>query len=153
MMRRIAGVATLGLAFLIGCESPTDVEVADLEGTWIATQARYVDEELPKENNTDILDLGYEVAFSSDGTGDFRMRIDDPDGGSQFVTGTLVIDGTVVDVTTENGESTGEVFLENEQVAFSITAGLTFDFKGDGEEIPAKLVLVMDRISDQPTPL
>jgi len=56
-------------------------------------------------------------------------------------------------VTTAEGVSSGEVFLEEEQAALSLTAGLTFDFKGDGEEKPAKLLLVMDRQSLEPIPL
>ena len=45
-----------------------------------------------------------------------------------------------------------EVFLPAKQAALSLTGGLTFDFKGDGTEKPAKLLLVMDREALEPTP-
>jgi hypothetical protein len=129
------------------------LQVMDLLGTWLASQVRIVDLEIPKENNFDLIERGYSAIFVSDGLGEFVIRLDDPEGGSQFITGTLEIDGTDVVVRTPDSTGSGEVFLQDEQAALSLTAGLTFDFKGDGEERPAKLLLVMDRQSLQPTPL
>ena len=60
------------------------------------------------------------------------------------------IDGTNVVVTTDTSTGTGEVFVEDDQAALSLTGGLTFDFKGDGTEVPAKLLMVMDRIGPEP---
>ena len=55
--------------------------------------------------------------------------------------------GTVTDlaVITDVGMSAGEVFLEDDQLALRITAGFEFDFSGDGDEVPTRLLLVMDR--------
>jgi len=154
MKRLLVSLALLAvIGFTSGCESSTDVQVEDLEGTWIASQVRIVDIELPKESNFDLIELGYQAIFVSTATGSFTIRLDDPEGESEFITGTLVTDGTDVVVETENGTSSGEVFLEDEQAALSITAGLTFDFNENGEEKPAKLLLVMDRQSLEPTPL
>ena len=154
MRRILVSVALLAaIGFSAGCESSTEVQVEDLEGTWLASQVRIVDIELPKESNFDLIELGYQAIFVSTATGSFTIRLDDPEGESEFITGTLSIDGTDVVVETENGTSSGEVFLQDEQAALSITAGLTFDFKGNGEEKPAKLLLVMDRQSLEPTPL
>jgi type 1 fimbria pilin len=137
-------VATMGLAS--ACRSATEVETTDLEGTWIASQARIVDIEQPKESNFDLIELGFTAVFNSDGTGAFELRLISPEDEGQLVTGTLVIDGTDVVVTTDSTTSAGEVFVEDDQAALSITAGLTYDFKGDGTEKPAKLLLVMDRV-------
>ena len=150
MKRLLVSLALLAvIGFTAGCESSTDVQVDDLEGTWIASQVRIVDIEVPKESNFDLIELGYQAIFVSTATGSFTIRLDDPEGESEFITGTLSTDGTDVIVETENGTSSGEVFLEDEQAALSITAGLTFDFKGDGTEKPAKLLLVMDRVSPE----
>jgi len=150
MKRLLVSLALLAvIGFTAGCESSTDVQVDDLEGTWIASQVRIVDIEVPKESNFDLIELGYQAIFVSTATGSFTIRLDDPEGESEFITGTLSTDGTDVVVETENGTSSGEVFLEDEQAALSITAGLTFDFKGDGTEKPAKLLLVMDRVSPE----
>jgi hypothetical protein len=147
----ISVIAVMALAS--GCKSATEVETTDLEGTWVASEARIVDIELPKENNFDLIQLGYTAVFASDGTGAFQLRLDSPEDDSEVITGTLEIDGTDVAVTTANGTGTGEVFVEDQQAALSLTGGLTFDFKGDGTEKPAKLLLVMDRQSLEATPL
>lgn len=149
--RRI-GFATAAAA-VMACQSPTDVEVADLKGTWVASEARIVDIELPKEYNFDLIELGYTAIFSSPGNGDFEIRLDPPEGDPVYVRGTLETDRTNVTVTTSEGVGSGDVFLEDEQVALNLTAGLTYDFSGKGEEKPAKLLLVMDRESPEPTPL
>ena len=150
MMRMLAAAMTVALIGLAACQTPTDVEVADLEGTWLASEVRIVDIEIPKENNFDLIDLGYTAVFVSDGTGAFQIRLESPEDETEFITGTLVIDGTDVVVQTDDATGTGEVFLEDEQAALSLTGGLTFDFKGDGTEKPAKLLLVMDRVTAEP---
>lgn len=154
MNKFLCGTALIPLlAVGAACQSATDVEVADLQGIWVASQVRFVDLEIPKENNVDLVELGYSAVFVSDASGAFVIRLDDPEGGSEFIRGTLETDGTDVVVETDDATGAGEVFLEDEQVALSLTAGLTFDFKGDGTERPAKLLLVMDRESREPTPL
>lgn len=150
----LRGAAVLaGMALVVGCESATDVEVADLRGTWTGTEVRFVDLEIPKENNVDLIEIGYTAVFSSDGSGAFTLRLTDPEGEHTYVSGTLETEGTRVTVTTGTSTDRGDVFLEDEQVALYLTSGLTFDFKGDGEERPARLILVMDRGSPEPTPL
>jgi len=146
-MKKLAVSMIAVVALTAGCKSATEVETTDLEGTWVASEARIVEIAAPKENNFDLIELGYTAVFVSDGTGAFLIRLESPEDDSELITGTMEIDGTNVVVTTAEGVSSGEVFLEDEQAALSLTAGLTFDFKGDGEEKPAKLLLVMDRQS------
>jgi len=149
-MKKLAISMIVAVALAAGCKSATEVETTDLEGTWVASEARIVDIELPKESNFDLIDLGYTVVFVSDGTGAFLIRLESPEDDSELITGTLEIDGTNVVVTTDANTGTGEVFVEGEQAALSLTGGLTFDFKGDGTEKPAKLLLVMDRVEPEP---
>jgi hypothetical protein len=150
--RHGAGLAAV-LVAAMGCQSTTDVQVTDLQGTWVASEVRIVDLELPKENNFDLVELGYSAVFVSPGTGEFTIRLEPPEGESEYIVGTMEIDGTDVVVTTDETVGSGEVFFEDDQAALSITAGLTYDFGGKGEEKPAKLLLVMDRQSPEPTPL
>ena len=154
-MTRLLSSAALVAALILGagCESATDVLVEDLQGTWVASQVRVVDIELPKENNFDLIERGYAAIFVSDGSGDFVIRLDDPEGESEFITGSMEIDGTDIVIETADATGSGDVFLQDEQAALNLTGGLTFDFKGDGIEKPAKLLLVMDRESTEPTPL
>ena len=151
-MKKLVLIAApvMAIALMAGCKSPSEVFVEDLEGTWLASQARYSGLEDAKNNNYDLIENGFTAVFISDGSGDFAIRLDDPEGESEFVIGTLEIDGTNVLVTTTDGGGDGEIFLEGEQVAFSLTGGIEFDFNGDGRETEAMLLLVMDRVADVP---
>lgn len=151
--RRSALLLLGSLGLSIGCESSTDVQVVELQGTWVASEVRILDIELPKEYNFDLVERGYTAVFASSGTGDFVLRLTPPEGDPEYIIGTLTTDGTEVEVTTAQGVSSGEVFYQDDQVALSITAGITYDFAGKGEEKPAKLLLVMDRQSLEPSPL
>lgn len=146
-MKKPFAATMIALMALAGCQTPTDVELSDLEGTWLASEVRILEIAQPKQNNFDLIELGYTAVFVSDGSGAFEIRLDDPEDETEFISGTMAIDGTDVVVDTGNTTGTGEVFLEDEQAALSLTGGITFDFKGDGTEVPAKLLLVMDRLS------
>jgi hypothetical protein len=135
MKKFAAGMIVAIIGLTSGCRSATEVETTDLQ---------------PKENNFDLIQLGYSAGFVSDGTGAFVLRLVGPEDDDRVITGTMVIDGTKVIVTTGDATGTGEVFVEDEQAALSLTGGLTFDFKGDGSEEPAKLLMVMDRIGPEP---
>lgn len=141
-MRRIqiAAIAMAGLT--LGCQSLQSVEPNELEGFWVASQARFVEIAAPKRNNVDVIDLGYEVTMDFDEVGNFLLVITDPGGETGEVVGTISIDGT--DITFVTGTGEGEVFTEADQMAIRLTAGLTFNF-GDGRDVPARLLLVMDR--------
>lgn len=150
MTSKLTAGLIAALAGLSACQTPTDVELADLEGTWVASEVRILEIAQPKENNFDLIELGYTAVFVSDGAGVFAITLQSPEDDSSRITGTLAIDGTDVAVVTENGTGTGEVFIEDEQAALSLTGGITFDFKGDGSDVPAKLLLVMDRVGPEP---
>ena len=139
-------VSVLPVVFLLACEPVNSIEVQELEGTWIASQARFVEIAFPKRNNVDIIELGYEVTFDSDAQGSFVLVIDAPDGSSLERVGAMVVDGKNLTVTTDQAATAGEVFKEGEQIAFRILAGLSYDFDGFGEEVPVRLLLVMDRV-------
>jgi hypothetical protein len=134
----------LALAPLAACLELNSVEVQELEGFWVAEQARYVEIAAPKRNNVDLLDLGYEVTMDIDAAGNFAILVIEPEAGAGFIGGTLTVDGSSIQIVTDDGEGDGEVFLEGDQVAFRLTGGLTFDF-GDNRVVPARLLLVMDR--------
>jgi len=150
MMKKFAvGMIVAIIGLTSGCRSATEVETTDLEGTWVGTEVRIVEIAQPKENNFDLIQLGYTAGFVSDGTGAFVIRLVSPEDDDEVITGTLEINGTDVVVTTDDATGTGEVFVEDEQAALSLTGGLTFDFKGDGSEEPAKLLMVMDRVGPE----
>jgi len=151
MMKKLAvGMIVAVMGLTSGCRSATEVETTDLQGAWVGTEVRIVEIAAPKENNFDLIELGYTAGFVSDGTGAFVLRLEGPEDDDRVITGTMDIDGTNVVVTTANSTGTGEVFVQDEQAALSLTGGLTFDFKGDGTDVPAKLLMVMDRIGPEP---
>jgi hypothetical protein len=149
-MKKLAVSMIAVVALTAGCKSATEVETTDLEGTWVASEARIVEIAAPKENNFDLIDLGYTAVFISDGSGAFEIFLESPEDERERIAGTLEISGTDVVVTFPTSIGTGEVFVEDAQAALSLTGGLTFDFKGDGTEEPAKLLLVMDRVGPEP---
>ena len=146
------GAIMLGVS---GCQSTTDVEINDLNGTWVATEARLEDLESFKLGNIDLIAAGYEVGFSSPGNGEFTLVLDPPDEDPDYVTGVMEINGTRATFTTDDNVTNGNVFYDpdDRQLALSITGGLTYDFSGNGNEKPAKLLVVMDQVSAQPTQL
>jgi hypothetical protein len=144
-------VASILLA-AAGCQSATEVQLTDLQGTWVASEARVENLEALKLGNFDLIELGYTVTFVSPGDGQFTITLDPPEGDPQFVTGTMVIDGTRTTVTTTENVTSGEVFYQDDQAALSMTGGLTYDFSGNGQPVPAKLLIVMDRVSAAPAP-
>jgi hypothetical protein len=149
-MKKFAAVMIVAIMSLTsGCRSATEVETTDLQGAWVGTEVRILEIAQPKENNFDLIQLGYTAGFVSDGTGAFVLRLVSPEDDERVTTGTMDIDGTNVVVTTSTSTGTGEVFVEGDQAALSLTGGLTFDFKGDGSEEPAKLLMVMDRIGPE----
>lgn len=147
----------LGALLLVatGCQSATEVEVSELDGTWVATEARLEDLAGFKLGNIDLIGEGYNVAFSSPGDGTFTLLLDPPEGDPDYVTGTMEINGTRAVFTTAANTTDGQVFYDPDdyQLALSITGGLTYDFSGNGVEVPAKLLVVMDRVSPEPAPL
>lgn len=149
--RRLAVVSML--VAVAGCQSATEVLVTDLEGTWVASEARIENLEALKLGNFDLIELGYTVTFVSPGDGDFTLCLDPPDEEAECLSGTMEIDGTDTTVTTTENVSSGEVFHQDDQAALSITAGLTYDFSGNGQPVPAKLLIVMDRVSLEVQPL
>jgi hypothetical protein len=150
MKKFAAGMIVAIIGLTSGCRSATEVETTDLQGTWVGTEVRIIEIAQPKENNFDLIQLGYSAGFVSDGTGAFVIRLVSPEDEDQVINGRMDIDGTNVVVTTDTSTGTGEVFVQDEQAALSLTGGLTFDFKGDGSEEPAKLLMVMDRIGPEP---
>ncbi|MFV1986880.1 MAG: hypothetical protein ACC682_06345 [Gemmatimonadota bacterium] len=137
-------VAAAATAFS-GCVELNSVEVQELEGLWVADQARYVEIAAPKRNNVDILELGFEVTMDIDPNGNFTILVIDPAGDADSIVGNVTVDGAELAVVTEDGAGDGEVFLEEDQVAFRLTGGIEFDF-GDDRVVPARLLLVLDRV-------
>ena len=144
-LRSVALVFPVVLA--LACEPVNSVEVQELEGTWVASEARLVEIAAPKKNNVDIIELGYEATFEADAAGSFVLVLVAPDGLTDVRSGTMMVDGKNLTLTTDRATGYGEVFLEGEQVAFRMTAGYTYDFSGHGNEVPVRLLLVMDRVS------
>ena len=152
---RIQNVIALASAPIViaGCGSIAAVETADLEGFWIASQARFVEIAAPKRNNEDIILLGFEVEMQIDAAGNFVLTIFDPEGEADSVVGILTVtDGRALTLATDNGAGQGEAFLQDDRVAFRLEAGLIFNF-GDGRDVESSLLLVMDREGAPVNPL
>lgn len=136
-------VAVMATAFMAGCKSATDVQPSEIEGDYVVSGALLSGLDDPKNDNIDLLEFGFTVTFTSDGAGAFTITLTDPFGTTTVIDDTLEIDGTDL---YDDGEKVGEVFVEGDQVALSLFAeDFEFDFDGNGETDPARLLLVMER--------
>ena len=141
-----AAVAVLGL----GCDSITNnVETAELEGFWVASQLRFAD---PNDLNTTvdaIEELGYGLTLRVDGAGAYTRVLIPVDQPPDSASGTLTVEnGKDITLTSSTGNvATGEVFLEDNQISllFDENRGLTADIDGSGNEVPVTLLAIMDR--------
>jgi hypothetical protein len=147
--RRLAPAAVLaGVLLGSGCLVATDVELAELVGDWTASQAELAD---PANLNQriDITSLGWEVTLTIAEDGAYELVILEPGAEPDERSGTLVVENgkDLVLTNVEGRTGEGEVFLEDDQVAFMFDefAGLTADIYGTGEPIPVTLLLVMER--------
>ena len=81
--------------------------------------------------------------------GDFLLRIISPDDSVESTTGMTAVnteDNEKLLITLADGSTrSGEAFLEDDQVAYQIDGGATWDFNDNGIRTAAKLSLIMDR--------
>ncbi len=140
---KIALVSALGMA----CQLPSDVEVADVIGSWVAEEARFSN--IANLNETvDITDLGWEFFIDIAADGGFVRVAIEPGEAPDTLTGTLTIEnGKDLSVSTAAGTATGEIFKEDEQIAMSFDEGVERDVAGKGRVVPVRLLLVMVRVS------
>ncbi len=141
---KIALVSALGMA----CQLPSDVEVTDVVGSWVATEARFSN--IANLNETvDITDLGWEFLVDIAADGGFVRVAIEPGEAPDTLTGTLTIEnGKDLSVSTAAGTAaTGEIFKEDEQIAMFFDEGVERDVEGEGILVPVRLLLVMDRVS------
>lgn len=113
------GAVLASLALAPGCLVVNDVEVSDLVGDWIATQARLAN---PSDLNEtiDITELGWEVTLRIGSDGSYTTTLLEP-GEPPFVrTGTLTVENgkDLIFERSDGLAGSGEVFLEDDQVAF-----------------------------------
>jgi hypothetical protein len=149
--RYVLGAATAAslAVFGLGCESITNnVETAELQGFWVASQVQFAD---PNDLNTtvDAIHLGYSLTLEVDGAGAYTTVITPEGEPPDTATGTLTVEnGKDITMTNTDGNvATGEVFLEDDQISllFDENQGLTADIDGSGNEVPVTLLAVMDR--------
>jgi hypothetical protein len=107
------------LALAPGCLVVNDVEVSDLVGDWIATQARLANPDDLNET-VDITELGWEVTIQIESDGAYTTVLQEPGAAPITNTGTLTVENgkDLILARSDGFVGTGEVFLEDDQVAF-----------------------------------
>jgi hypothetical protein len=139
----------LSLALASACSVATDVETADLEGFWVASQLRFSN---PNNLNqtVDALSLGWGMTLQMNGDGTYTRVFLPPDAAApDSLSGTFTVENGK-DLTIVNADNTtgyGEVFLEGDQMAliFEELEGYEFDLSGTGQVVPATILAVLDR--------
>ena len=136
---RISVVTFLGAA----CVTATDVQISQLAGSWNVPEAVFVDD-VDATRTQDVVEEGEVVTMEIDQAGDFTLTRDN-NGDIETITGTLAVNGNDLDVTIGPRTVPGEVFLEENRAVLRILGGVTFDFDDNGNAVPARLFLVLDR--------
>lgn len=141
---RTASVLVLSAFALTACdEGVTDVEVADLAGTWNATQFEYTDQEYSTFSIDAISDAGGSVSLTVQESGAFVGTINIPNltPGELPIGGTLSINGDSLvvdfDANTESyglfSDFTASFDLDGDVLTF-VNDDTTFDFPDTLEE-------------------
>ena len=128
----------------LACLNGTEVEVQQLQGTWIATHIGFVS----GADDTDVGDLfalGWRAALDIAATGEFTIALEDPDAGTMVEDGEMTTEGNNFVWVIGTDTITGEVFLQDDQVSFQMLTGQRTDFSGD--EVKDKLNFVLSRVS------
>jgi hypothetical protein len=144
-MKRALILCSAALALLFAaCLTGTDVEIQDLTGEWVATKITYVEAKKGKRASANLTLMGYGAEMTITADGAFTLEVDDGD--DDFtIQGAITTDRNRLTTTIDGVVYDGEVFLEGDLVSFQISGGVSYDFVGDGVEVPAGLNLVMNR--------
>lgn len=134
-------------SLLAACLTGTDVAVQDLTGSWDATKIVYVETKIGKRASANLTTMGYDAQMDIDAQGNFTLVIDDGAGTTSTIEGKHATDRNRLTTTINGTEHEGEVFLEGDLVTFQLDGGVSYDFVGDGVEVPAGLNLVMNRVT------
>jgi hypothetical protein len=137
-----------------GASKPKVITVADLAGTWVATQYKVSTKTVP-EVSMDLVAIGGAFSWDADNTGDFtgEMTIPEALGGPYDVpfAGSYELVGQDSLVVEFNPEV--PPLLTDSRMGFSLTGNTvtvtddtgTFDFDQDGTEEPAKFKGILVR--------
>jgi hypothetical protein len=141
-----ASVAVVAL----GCEGITNsVETAELAGFWVASELRFANAADLNQTVDGIRDRGYTLTLEVSSAGAYVRVLTPPGADPDSAFGTLNVEnGKDITMTDDNGiAATGEVFLEDDQVAllFDESQGLELPLDGSGKPVPVTILAVMDR--------
>ena len=142
-------LVVLALVGVTACKSITNsVHIQDLVGFWVASEARFADPGNPN-HSVDLIALDWTATMSIEADGSYTIALTAPGEMPTLTSGTVEIEGTNDVVLHRAGADVGEgeVFLEDDQVAFLFDefAGFEWDLHGNGRPVPVTLLLVMDR--------
>ena len=148
-MRHTSTLSTRGLTVLavglsaLGCGDATGVDPDDLVGTWRASSAIATNAAAPSQT-VDLVASGFSITFiiEADGRVDIVFQFQDiTDTDVGFLTVTdgefrLVIDGIT---------STGTISRRDDTLTIDIITGVEWEFGEGGFDVPATLLLTMQR--------
>lgn len=126
-----------------GCGDSTGPEKPDLTGTWDATSAILTNIAQPSQS-VDVVPLGLDFVMIVEADGSVEVRID-TDGDLEVETGSITLAADEVTLVLDGDMISGTYSLVGSTLTLDLRAGLTWDFEGDGTDIPSTLLLVLVR--------
>ena len=148
-----AAVAVLVAVSAVGCsddgdngtDPPAGVTLADLAGTWDATEAEFQSLDNPLIR-FDLVALGGSLTLTVAANGDYSATIQPPGEAPETETGTVTVQGNVIDLNVDGvPESVEFDFTLVGNTLTMVTESDEFDFDGDDVDDPARLTLVLVR--------
>ena len=128
-----------------GTDPPAGVTLADLAGTWDATEAEFQSLDNPLLR-FDLVALGGSLTLTVAANGDYTATIQAPGEAPETETGTVTVQGNVIDLNVDGvPESVEFDFTLVGNTLTMVTESEGFDFDGDDIDDPARLTLVLVR--------
>ena len=126
---------------------PGGITLADLTGTWDATQVEFVDLSNPLFR-VDMVALGGSLVLTVEANGDYTATVEFPGEQPETETGTVTLSGNVVELNVDGVPESVEfdITLVGNTLTM-VTESEEFDFDGDGTDEPARLTIVLVRRS------
>ena len=128
-----------------GTDPPAGVTLADLAGTWDATEAEFQSLDNPLLR-FDLVALGGSLTLTVSANGDYEATIQPPGEAPETETGTVTVVGNVIELNVDGvPESVEFDFTLVGNTLTMVTESEGFDFDGDDIDDPARLTLVLVR--------
>jgi hypothetical protein len=146
MHKRISLATVVALPLLAACgDATTGVQPEDLAGTWTSTSIIATSKADPSVSEN-LTDQGVTDVITIEASGSYSVTRSVEGGGSDTDTGTLIVEGNTVTLTTDgiDDQVSGTITRSGDTLTLELTEGAEHDF-GTGSDEPANYEITFER--------